>query len=112
MKNEEIIDMDNSNGEVNTTPESKLINEAEWVFQLAEWVFQFDDAEPQIFAVTPEDRVGEPLSITLAINNSIESNIVFTNGESKFSIYSREITDKGREFRESQQLGNLDETQN
>jgi hypothetical protein len=103
----DIIDMDNSTSTVDNS-----ISLAEQTIDEAEWVFQFDDVEPQIFAVTPEDRVGEPLSITLAINNSIESNIVFTNGESKFSIYSREITDKGREFRESQQLGNLDETQN
>jgi hypothetical protein len=101
----DIIDMDNPTSTVDnsTSLAPQTIDEAEWVFQ-------FDDGEPQIFAVTPEDRVGEPLSITLAINNSVESNIVFTNGESKFSIYSREITDKGREFRESQQLGNLDET--
>jgi hypothetical protein len=101
----DIIDMDNPTSTVDNS-----ISLAQQTIDEAEWVFQFDDAEPQIFAVTPEDRVGEPLSITLAINNSVESNIVFTNGDSKFSIYSREITDKGREFRESQQLGNLDET--
>jgi hypothetical protein len=104
MKNEEIIDMDNPNGEVNTTPESKLINEAEWVFQ-------FDDDEPQVFSVTPEDKTGEPLSITVSVSNDSDSNVVFSNGDKKFSIYSREITEVGREFRKTQQLGNRDETQ-
>jgi hypothetical protein len=100
----DIIDMDNPNGDT-TLQLSQTIGEAEWVFQ-------FDDGEPQIFAVTPEDRVGEPLSITLSVTNSSDSNIVFSDGDKRFSIFSREITDKGREFRETQQLGNTDEIKN
>lgn len=98
MENNDIIDMDETTLEL----KKSVLNEAEWVFQ-------FDDDEPQIFAVTPEDRAGEPLSITLAINNDATSNIVFSNGDKKFSIYCRELTDGGREFRKSQQLPNSEE---
>jgi hypothetical protein len=102
MENNDIIDMDEKTLELK---QPSVLNEAEWVFQ-------FDEDEPQIFAVTPEDRAGEPLSITLAINNDATSNIVFSNGDKKFSIYCRELTDGGREFRKSQQLPNSEETVN
>ena len=69
----------------------------------AEWCFQFDNDEPQIIAVTPEGHEGQPLSITVAINNTENSNVSFTKDGKIFQLYSRPITDSGREFRTSQQ---------
>jgi biotin-(acetyl-CoA carboxylase) ligase len=98
----------NNNEEIQLNDNSQLINEAEWVFQ-------FDNDEEQFLAVTPEDRIGEPLSITIALNNTLGSDLTFTSPNGKvFRMYAREITEKGRLFREqqSQTVNTTDETEN
>lgn len=98
----------NNNEELQLNDNTQLINEAEWVFQ-------FDNDEEQFLAVTPEDRIGEPLSITIALNNTVGSDLTFTSPNGKvFRMYAREITDKGRMFREQQltQRNTTDEAEN
>jgi hypothetical protein len=100
--------MEEQNNEQLELNREELINEAEWIFQ-------FDNDEEQILAVTPEDRIGEPLSITIALNNTPNSDLTFTNESGKvFRMFVRPITEKGREYRETQQvqIKNTDETEN
>lgn len=98
----------NNNEQVELNTE-ELINEAEWVFQ-------FDNDEPQLLAVTPENKIGEPLSITIALNNTTNSTLTFTSKDGKvFKLYAREVTDAGKEFRklqQSQTVNTTDETEN
>lgn len=84
-KNKNIVDMD-----------KKIIEEAEWCFQ-------FDEEEPQLLAVSPPDKTGEPLTITLTIANQEGQGLVFSKDGKRFAIFARPITENGRALQEEQQ---------
>lgn len=74
-------------------------------FDECEWVFQFDDDEPIIFAWTKENNLEEEPKIVLTIDNIDGSNIEFrSNGDKKFKIFARELTEAGRIQREADGL--------
>lgn len=85
MDKDKVVDMDN-----------KLIEEAEWVFQ-------FDDDKPQIITVSPIDKIGEELTVGFSIVNRERSALSFRKDGKQFTLYSRPITDEGREFRKEQE---------
>lgn len=77
-----------------------------------EWCFQFDDGEPHVFAWTDDEiQSDENPEINFTINNAKQSYISFTHGESgkTFKLFSRELTNGGRELRKSakERMNNL-----
>lgn len=85
--------------ELPTNQELKL-NLSQEKYEQCEWCFQFDDGEPQIFAWTEEDMVDEEPTVTFTLNNTKESYITFTKDKKTFKLFTRELTDAGREMRE------------
>ena len=87
-----------------TTPQ---IPQERWVD--CEWCFQFDDGEPQVFAWTDSEiKSDENPEVKFTISNTKDSYISFTHSESgkTFKLFSRELTDRGRELREVSKLKN------
>jgi hypothetical protein len=77
-----------------------------------EWCFQFDDGEPQVFAWTDDEiKSDENPQISFEISNTTNAYINFTHSESgkTFKLFSRELTDRGRELRKSakERINNL-----
>lgn len=88
--------------------ELELSNNNEEIINEAEWCFQFDDEPAKIIAVTPQGKVGEPLSVTINLTNTLNSNVTFASDDGRrFTLFARPITDEGRELRAMQQ--NLDQ---
>ena len=82
-----------------TTPQ---IPQERWVD--CEWCFQFDDGEPHVFAWTDDEiQSDENPEVNFTISNAKQSYISFTHGESgkTFKLFSRELTDRGRELRKA-----------
>ena len=77
-----------------------------------EWCFQFDDGEPHVFAWTDDEiQSDENPEVNFTISNAKQSYISFTHGESgkTFKLFSRELTDRGRELRKAakERMNNL-----
>ena len=83
-----------------TNQELKL-NLSQEKYEQCEWCFQFDDGEPQIFAWTEENMSSdEEPTVTFTLNNTKESYITFTKDKKVFKMFTRALTDAGREMRE------------
>ena len=93
--------------ELPTNQELKL-NLSKEVYAQCEWCFQFDDGDPQIFAWTEENMASdEEPTVTFTLNNTKESYITFTKDKKVFKMFTRELSDAGRELREkSNELNN------
>lgn len=90
-----------------TTPQ---ITQERWID--CEWCFQFDDGEPHVFAWTDDEiQSDENPEVNFTISNAKQSYISFTHGESgkTFKLFSRELTDRGRELRKAakERMNNL-----
>lgn len=77
-----------------------------------EWCFQFGDDEPHVFAWTDDEiQSDENPEVNFTISNAKQSYISFTHGESgkTFKLFSRELTDRGRELRKAakERMNNL-----
>jgi hypothetical protein len=81
------------------TNEELRLNISKEVYDQCEWCFQFDDGEPQIFAWTEENMSEEEPTVTFTLNNTKESYITFTKDKKVFKLFTRELTDAGKELR-------------
>jgi hypothetical protein len=87
--------------EQNNNEELQL--ETQTLIEEAEWCFQFDDESPQIIAVTPADKVGEQLSVTINLANTTDSAVTFSSANGRlFRLFARPITEEGISLREEQ----------
>lgn len=84
--------------ELPTNKELEL-NLSQEKYEQCEWCFQFDDGEPQVFAWTEESMVDEEPTVTFTLNNTKESYITFTKDGKTFKLFTRELSDIGRELR-------------
>jgi putative sterol carrier protein len=96
--------------EVVSSFDTATIREERWID--CEWCFQFDDGEPHVFAWTDDEiQSDENPEVNFTISNAKQSYISFTHGESgkTFKLFSRELTDRGRELRKSakERMNNL-----
>jgi hypothetical protein len=76
-------------------------------YENCEWCFQFDDDEPQIFAWTDEEQPkDEEPKVIFTISNTKNSYINFTDKVTGrvFRIFSRELSDDGKQMRNTQKL--------
>jgi hypothetical protein len=81
------------------TNEELRLNISKEVYEQCEWCFQFDDGEPQIFAWTDENMSDEEPTVTFTLNNTKESYITFTKDKKVFKLFTRELSDAGKELR-------------
>jgi hypothetical protein len=73
-------------------------------YEHCEWCFQFDEDEPQVFAWTDDEiNSDEDPQVTFTINNSKNAYISFTNSQTGkvFKLFSRELSEKGKELRQN-----------
>lgn len=63
-----------------------------------EWCFKFDDGEPIVFAAANEKIDGHEPAIRLVLHNTEQAKVTFSNEDKAFTIYCRELTDKGQEL--------------
>ena len=73
-------------------------------FEECEWCYQFDEDEPNIFAWTDEEMEDEKPEVKFTLSNVDGAFISFTDKITgkKFKLFSREMTDKGKEMRDFQ----------
>lgn len=88
--------------EVLETPATSevTISQERWVN--CEWCFQFDNDEPHIFAWTDDNIDSEENpEVTFTVSNTKDSFISFSQPKTgkSFKLFSRELTDEGKELR-------------
>lgn len=69
------------------------------VYEKCEWCFQFDDDEPYVFAAVGNPKEpSETPKVTFTINNTSDSNIIFTYNGKTFKLFARELTESGQKL--------------
>lgn len=113
-KTKEIEEIKNVEFEAPSQSEWGQINIPQKRIDDCEWVFQFDNDEPQVFAWTdPELTKDEDPKVIFSISNIENSFISFKSSKTdkSFKIFAREISDEGKQLRETQKQ-NLKNIQN
>jgi hypothetical protein len=73
-------------------------------YEHCEWCFQFDEDEPQVFAWTDDEiSSDEEPKVTFTISNTKDAYISFTHAQTGkiFKLFSRELTERGKELRKN-----------
>ena len=93
--------------EVLETPSTAEVTITNEKYEHCEWCFQFDEDEPQVFAWT-DDEIGsdEEPTVTFNISNNKDAFISFTHTQTGkvFKLFSRELSEVGKELREKSKL--------